>query len=217
MSSSTSLALVNKVLSLSGDLTPDLTAITGSTGGIAERIVEMLNLVIGDMERKFNWPFLRVNVQGPADGITGIMDFVGPQDIRSGGPVSVWIEGSTRMEEVTAEQFDLLAAEQSVTTPAVFQRGVAAGGGLEIQIHSIPAAGEIVHVSAYSRATRLSATVTDTTEFDDDVLVLGALMHLDAYDGLDRGYAGKFKEVMSDYVSEVARNSQIRVEVESYS
>ena len=63
MASSTTLELANKVLRGTGDA-DQLTTISGSVGGIGERIVEFLNLTIGDVEKAVNWPFLRVSAQG---------------------------------------------------------------------------------------------------------------------------------------------------------
>jgi len=216
MSSSTALVLVNDVLSLTGDY-QQITTIAGSAGGIGERIIGFMNLTISDIERKANWPELRVNSQGISDGISGVMDYSGIGDVRADSAVSVWIDGQAAMQEVTPEQFDIIVASQKLTgLPTVFQRGSTIDGLLEIQIYPTPASGTIINASAYKKATRLTTSDTSTTEIDDDLLRYGALMHIDAYDGMDRGYATLFKGALDASISKLYSNANYQIMIESY-
>lgn len=211
---STALTIVNDVLLLTGDSSP-LTAIDGSIGSIGERVRSFMNLTLSDIEKKANWPELRVNSQGTADGITGIMNFTGTDDVRADSAVSVWISAHKVMDEVTAEQFDIIVASQRmIGLPQIFQRGSDATGQLQIQIHPMPAAGSIINVSAYKRATRFT-TDTSTTEIDDDLIRYGTLMHMDAYDGMDRGYSALFKGAVDGSILKLYSNSNFQVMVET--
>lgn len=217
MSSSTALSLVNSVLRMTGSF-KQLSTISGSVGGIGERIIEMFNITIAEIETKANWPELRVNVQGTANGTDGIFLFSGSEVVKADGPVSVWIATEGRMEEVTPSQFDeIVATTALVGNSKVFQRGSSPTGVAQVQIYPIPSNGELINMSTYKRATRLDATApTGTTEFDDELLVMGASMHMDLYDRIDRGYAGRFKNMLDDKFMSYYSNNAIRVEIDKY-
>ena len=226
MASSTLFNLVNSVLRLSGDLN-DITDTGGTSdvhdaaGGVGRRITEMLNLVITKIEREGNWAALREDSFGTTDGVNDTYEFIGAADARGSGTVAVWVSGYGRLDEVTAEQFAKLVAEGGVaaSTPLYFQRQLSAAGNLQIQMYPLPAANLTVNVSAYRKATKFStnpAVDTETTEFDDDILVTGALMHLDLYDGLQRGYDVLFKDALNMMKLESMSNKHIRIEFEDY-
>jgi len=213
---STALVLVNDILLLTGD-NAALTTISGSVGSIGDRIVGFMNLTISDVEKRANWPELRVNAQGISDGITGVMDYTGVGDVRADSAVSVRIDGQGLLQEVTPEQFDIIVAGNKVTgLPAIFQRGSTLGGALEIQIYPTPAVNTVIDVSAYKRATRFTTSDTSTTEIDDDLIRYGALMHMDAYDGMDRGYAALFKGSLDGAVLKLYSNANYQVMIEDY-
>ena len=214
--SSSALTLVNQVLLLTGDFS-SVPTISGSVGGIAERIVGFINLTISDIEKKANWPELRVNSQGTADGVTGIMDFTGTETVKAGSAVSVWIPSIGALEEVTPEQFDIIVASGKITgLPKIFQRGASSTGMLQVQIHPMPAAGTVINVSAYKNATRLTTTDASTTEFDDELLIYGAMMHMDAYDDMQRGYAALFRDSLNSEIAKLYSNTNYKVMTESY-
>jgi len=100
--------------------------------------------------------------------------------------------------------------------PKIFQRGSSATGSLQIQIHPMPSAGSIINVSAYKRATRFTTIDTSTTEFEDELITYGALMHMDAYDDMQRGYAALFKSAVNGAVLKLYSNSNHQVMTESY-
>jgi len=213
--SDTLLNLVNRVIRTTGD-GQEVTTVSGDL--LAERITDFLNQTIGDVEQVANWPRLRVDAQGTGDGSSGTFDFTGTENIREDGPVSVWISGDGRvLDELTPIQFDAQLSKSLTGKPLWFQRRVASTGKVSIQIYPVPASGSTVNMSAYKRATRFSSsTDSGTTEFDDDVLVYGALMHLDAYDGLDRGYATLFKRHLDMKVAMVYSNRVFAVDADSY-
>lgn len=211
------LVIVNDILLLTGDHSA-LPTISGSIGSIGERVVGFMNLTVSDIERKANWPELRVNSQGTADGINDILEFTGTDDVRADSAVSCWIAGLTLLSEVTPEQFDIIIASQQMSGPSqIFQRGTSSSGKLTVQIYPMPAKGNIVNVSAYKRADRFDVTDDNsTTELDDDIIRYGALMHMDAYDDSDRGYAALFENALNGSIAKLYSNSNFRVMVESY-
>jgi len=212
--SDTLLNLVNRVIRTTGD-SKEITTVTGSL--IGERITDFLNQVIGDVEQVANWPRLRLDATGIGNGVDDTFEFTGTQNVREDGPVSVWIETKGLMEELTPVQFDIKLSEPVSGISAWFQRRVAASGLAEIQITPTPASGDVIHMSSYKRATRFDSTIdTGTTEFDDDVLVYGALMHMDAYDGLQRGYAALFKNHLDTKKLSVYSNISFAVQADSY-
>ena len=209
MSSST-LVLVNHVLSLTGG-GKQLTTIIDSPGGIADRIVRFLNIVSDQINAKpVSWIQLRVNATGTGNGTDDIFEFSGAEDVPPSSVVSVWLPAYGRLSEVTARQFDDTVADPSITytQPTIFQRGATTAGVAQIQIYGVPGNGDVINMSAYKKPTRLTNDAS-TTEFDDDILTLGALMHMDAYDGLDRGYASLFSDRLDLMVLEEMRNMEI--------
>jgi len=212
--SDTLLNLTNRILRTTGDA-KEVSTVSGSL--IAERITDFLNQVIGDVEQIANWPRLRVNAVGTGDGVNDTFEFTGSENVREDGPVGVWIQDIDPLEELTPSQFDAQLAQNNTGPPLWFQRGVASSGKASVQINPVPASGSVINMSAYKRASRFDSTVdTGTTEFDDDILVYGALMHMDAYDGLSRGYASLFKNHMENKVLSVYSNRIITVHVDSY-
>jgi len=213
---SSALTLVNEVLLLTGDY-QQLTTIAGNPGNIGERIVGFMNLAISDIERKANWSELRVNSTGTGDGVNNVFDFSGTSDVRADSVVSAWITGLRQIGEVTPEQYDIIIASQKLTgQPQIFQRGSSSTGKLEIKIFPAPAVGDVINVSAYKRATRFTTTDTSTTELDDDLIKYGALMHMDAYDDMNRGYAELYKDALNSALAKLYSNSNYTTMVESY-
>ena len=225
MASSSLFELTNIVLRTTGDLaelsdsggTDD---VANASGGIGKRITDFFNLTIGAIEKRSNWSVLRFNATGVADGTNDVYEFIGSNDLRAGGTVSVWMAGQGMLEELTAEQFDKRLAEDDGANgvPTYFNRQSNASGILQIQIYPTPASGEVINVSAYQKATKFTQPPvdTETTQFDDDILVNGVLMHLDLYDQIDRGYATLFKDQLDISVMESISNRQIRIEADSY-
>ncbi|NOR56980.1 MAG: hypothetical protein GQ474_00475 [Sulfurimonas sp.] len=225
MASSTLFELVNIVLRTTGDLDELTDNTLGTTvalapSGIGKRIVDMLNLTIGKIERESNWAQLRENSVGTTDGVNDTYEISTVNDVKQGAPVAVWITDSGRLEEVTAEQFDKLRADggSAAGIPQYFQRGVSATGNMSVQLYPMPATGYTVNVSGYRKATKFSQPPvdTETTDFNDDLLTTGALMHLDVYDGQPRGYDGLFIDLLASAKLEAISNRQVHIEVERY-
>jgi hypothetical protein len=221
MASSTLKELTNVVLRTTGDLA-ELTAtqtVAGASGGIGKRITDFFNLVIGKIEKESNWAPLRWDSQGTTDGINDTYEFNGADDMRAGGVVSVSIDTLGILEEVTTAQFDKLKSEGVIGGSAsYFQRQISAAGLMQVQIYPLPAAGLTLNVRGYKKASKFTQPPvdTETTEFDDDLLVTGALMHIDLYDQIDRGYATLFMDGLAVAKLEAISNRQVRVTVESY-
>jgi len=219
MASSSALTLVNKVLSLTGDYLPTATAITGLPGYIGERIINFLNVVIGDVEKATNWPVLRVESSGTGNGTDTKWTFNGTEDVRVGGGVSVWIPQIGNLKELDAEQFnEIKALDSAGGNPRYFVRYVdAVSGKLGVEIFPAPLSGQVINMTAYRKATRLDAAIpTGTTDFDDDILVYGALKHMDAFDGMDRGYAAQYQNHLNDMIVSTHSNVDYVRTVEDY-
>jgi len=217
--SSDALTLTNRVLRLTGDL-PQVATIVGSVGGVAERIVEYLNLTIGDIERRRNWDILRVDASGLGNGVDALFDFGGAEDVRSYGGISIWITGQGSLTERTPEQLNELKAAPAPISgqPIYFTRKAGLTGKAQFEIFPAPSNGQVINMTAYRKAVRFDATVTtSTTEFDDDALVYGAMYHLDAFDGLNRGYAPIYNDIVLKMIEEATMNREIQAVPESYS
>jgi len=212
------LVLVNDVMSMTGD-SKQLSTIAGSSGGIAERTVRFMNQVIADVEQMHNWAFLRTNAAGVANGVDDIFEFSGTEDVRVGGAVSVWIAGQGSLKELSPSQFDSVIGDNALTgsEPLYFQRGSNAAGTVQVQIYPVPASGTVINLSAYKEADRFDANDdASTTQFDDAVIRYGALMHTDAYDGLDRGYTALYKNHLDHMIISALSNTNYTVQPESY-
>lgn len=225
MASSSLINLVNIILRTTGDAseivdTAATTDVANATGGIGKRTTDFINLVIDKIEKSHNWAALRVDSTGTTDGVEDTYEFVGVQEMKSGGPVSVWVSDLGRLEEVTAEQFDKLKAEGGTAqgVPVYFQRQVSAAGNMQVQLYPLPATGYTLNISGYRRATKFTQPPvdTETTDFDDALIVTGVLMHIDMYDGMSRGYRALFGDALATAKLEAISNRQIRVEVEKY-
>ena len=217
MSSSTALQLVNKVLILTGDYQP-LSTIANSPADIGARIVHFLNEAIADIDSAINWPQLRITATGTGDGTSDLFDFSGTEDVRFDGAISVWIPNVGRLVELPPQEFDSVQAENVIRgNPVYFMRGVGQGNKLQLQIYPVPANGQTINLTAYRRATRLDPAVdTSTTDFDDELLIYGAMAHMDAFDGMDRGYGPMFQKALYDAILKTYSNVEYKRAVESY-
>ena len=215
--SSTALQLVNKILVLTGDY-QKLVTIAGAPADIGERIVHFLNEAISDIDSQANWPQLRLSVTGTGDGVNDTFEFGGTEDVRFDGAISVWIPNVGKLVELPPQEFDRVKAENVIRgNPIYFLRGVSPTGKLQIQFYPIPSNGQTLNVTAYRRATKLDPAIdTSVTEFDDELLIYGAMAHMDAFDGMDRGYGPMFQKALYDAVFKTYLNTEYRRNAESY-
>jgi len=193
--------------------------ISGATGNIGKRIIDFMNNAIDMIAgASINWPSLRLDSQGTADGINDIYEFSGTQTANVGGAVSIWVVGVGQMMEVTPAQFDKFVADSALTgNPQIFQRGVASSGRVQIQLYPLPTAGQIINMSGFIRPTVLSEDAPAAiSEFDTSLIVNGTLMQMDSYDGVGRGYATLFSNSLANEVLNIVGNQALRIEVEDY-
>jgi len=216
MASATALTLVNRVLSTTGDYT-SLSTVVGSPGGIAERIINFLNITIADVGRIMDMPILYNTFSATADGLNGV--WASP-DVTSANDSTIAVSVDRQyLEEVSLAQMTRHKTVRDITgLPQVFSRRRNAAGGLEVEIYPVPASGSLINIEAYNNPSELTVTDLATTELTgiDDILVLGALSHMDAYDGMNRGYEAKYQASKNKLFTHLNRNKQIRIQPESY-
>jgi hypothetical protein len=222
MASSIALTVVNKVLSTTGDYSA-LPALTDSPANIAERVLDFCNITLADLEGASIWPALKVEGTFTGDGTTTAFTYLGAEDIPAHGISSVWVVGGDLLDELNTPQFDRVRAQgASGAAPKYFTRSFVNNKPV-VEIYPAPAAASTVRTTMYRRATPLSyvasTTLTPetwtTTEFDDNLVVYGALMHLDAYDGMDRGYKVLYDGIKTAVVAQNTRNT-LRVPLGEY-
>lgn len=216
MASKTLLELVNEVLLTTGDYSK-LTTVINSPGDIAERIMNFLNMTIEDIERTADMPELRYDFSVTADGVNSIWDAPGPVDVRPDSAVIVTVDKYS-LEEVTPGMLHAMKAAGTVAQPPkFFARNASPSGLLSIEIYPTPASGSQIDIVAYKRATPFTLSDTATTELmNNNLLVLGALAHIDAYDGMQRGYMQLYQMAKQDMIAQRFKNMQIRITPEDY-
>lgn len=220
MASNSALTLVNRILSTTGDYSA-LASLVGSPAAIADRIIDFLNIALSEVEQVSEWPELREEASFNGTGSAVEFIYVGASDVPPNGIGSVWIVGGDLLYELSGPQFDKVKAQAaSGAVPRYFRRGYdSITSKPSVEIYPAPAAGTgNVKVTMYKRATRFVAgddSATNKTELDDSLLIHGALMHMDAYDGMDRGYAPAYEKMKENAVMANTRNT-LRVPLGEY-
>jgi len=215
MPSDNALNLVNRVLRTTGDYQP-LSTVVNSPAGIAERIIDYLNLVVEDLDRKIDWPVLYSSFIGTGDGaMTVFMSSGIPSSVNSA--ISCTIDRHVATEISRKALLEKRAQFPTAHGEYYFYRMAGVNNELGVDIYPAPANGSQVIVASTQRPTRFTVDDNSTTEIAaDDLLVLGALGHLDAYDGVERGYFQLYEAEKNRMWTYMNSNSQYRVEPESY-
>jgi len=216
MPSANALTLVNRVLLTTGDFN-QLTTIVGSPAAIGERIVSFLNLAVSDISRVMDFPILENVFSATGDGINSKWGTA----IGSAGAANSVISCNVdlnKLEYVSPAQMVAYRNQLYVGLPKFFTTSVVPTGELEVDIYPTPAAGSSISIIGYNDPAQFTNVDTSTTEFTgmDDVILLGALQHMDAYDGMNRGYAKLYADAKNKLLVHHNRNKQIRIMPESY-
>lgn len=195
MASDTALNLVNRIFRLTGDYEPVATVV-GSPAGIAERAIDFLNFTVNDLTRLIEFDVLHTSFTGTGDGSNFIFISSGITAAPDSA-ISATVDTNI-LEEVSRKRLhEIKAANELASThqPTYFARLSDADNALGVEIYPTPANGADITVLAQQSPTLLTVTDTDTTEItDNDLLVLGAMAHMDAYSGMERGYMPLYEE-----------------------
>jgi len=219
MPSDNALTLINRVLRTTGDYS-QLTTVVGSPAGIAERIIDYMNIVLKDIVRKVEFPELLSKFQATADGINSI--YTSTLSFATvGSGVSVIIDGIGKMEEISPTRLDEMRAQPFIQgiygRPQYFARIAGLNNQLAVDVYPTPQANSIITVSTYLSPTLFTPIDTSITELsNNDIIVLGTLAHLDAYDGLERGYMALYEKAKNDMWQHMVQGEQYRIQPESY-
>lgn len=217
MSSKTALDLVNEVLVLTGDYSK-LTTVVGSPADIAERIINFLNITLQDLSRFIDFHDLQATLTGTGNGTDSVWQAATGDPALAREITSVTVDKNV-LEYVTPAFLQNARATILYSgQPRLFTSTRLTGGELAVDIYPTPGASSVITVTTKSAPVLFTLTDTSTTNITgiDDALVIGALMHLDAYDGLNRGYAGQYKEIKARLFTDMYSNKQIRVTPEDY-
>jgi len=215
MASDTCLNLVNKVLRLTGD-SEVVATVVGSPANIAERIIDFMNIVLQDVCKKIEFPELFTTFTSTADGTSSQYIAAGfTTRPRSGLTCTV---DARLLEEVSHRRLHELRAQNSYTgLPVVYARIAGSNGELGIDVYPIPASGATITILAAKEPTLFTVTDSDTTEIQaDDLLTLGAIAHMDAFSGMERGYMQLFEAAKNRTWKDTYEHQAYRVQPESY-
>jgi len=216
MPSDNALNLVNKVLVATGDYAK-LTTVVNSPADIAERIINFANITLADIGRNVDMPIVRDVFTATGDGTNSIWEST--QANSAAFNINYVVVGQSRLRELTVAQLaEARATRSMVGLPQVFARRATGSGTMSIDVFPTPSAGTNIEVVSYKTPAQFTLSDTSTTEMNniDDLLVLGCLMHMDAYDGMQRGYAALYEKAKLKLMQDTYKTTQIRIQPESY-
>jgi len=216
MASSTALELVNRALITTGDYAK-LNTVINSPADIAERIISFLNLVVADVGRIMDFPILSEVFNGISDGTSSKFQSSTGTGMAANSVRSCSVNG-IRLELVTDAQLVSYRADGIAGLAQFFSITRLPTGELEADVFPTPASNLPVSIIASNDPSPFTLVDTSTTEYTgmDDILLLGVLQHMDAFDGLNRGYAKLYAEAKLKLYTHMNRNMQIRITPESY-
>lgn len=215
MPSETSLTLVNKVLRATGDY-PPVATVVGSPANIAETIIDFINITITDLCRAIDFPVLNSSFSGIGDGVTTtFLSTVVTSRAYSAMSVTV---GPYVLEEVNRRRLHELRTTGNISGVSQYYSAVSgANNELGVDIFPTPANGALIEVVSQSEPTLLTVADSSVTEIaDNDLLVLGALAHMDAKDGMERGYMQLYEASKRRLWVQSYANEGVRTIPESY-
>jgi len=217
MPSDTALNLVNRVLRTTGDY-PPITTLINSPSNIAAKIVDFMNLVVEDIDRKFEFNELQSSFQATANGTSSVFISANLLSKTSTG-VDCLIDGIGRLTEVSPSRLAEMRAtpSQFVAQPQYFARKSGLNDEIGVDIYATPANGSIITVTSFEKLNQFTLNDASTIKVNvDDMIVLGSLAHMDAYDNIERGYMQLYQKTKDDMWQKMMGNVQYRTEVEDY-
>jgi len=215
MPSNTALALVNEVLLLTGDYQP-VTTVVGSPAGIAERVIYFMNITLKDLVRKIDFPILETSFQGNGDGVQ--TQYISSL-IASNPNSAVSCTVDTNVLEATSRKRlnEMRDSKFLIGVPKYFTVIAGLSGELGVDIYPTPAAGSTITVLSSAQPTPFTVSDTSTTEIsDNDLIVLGAIAHMDAFSGMERGYMQLYESARNRQWTQMYGNQQFRITTEDY-
>lgn len=217
MASDTALNLVNRIFRLTGDYSP-VTTVVGSPSQIAERAIDFLNITLQDLTKVVEFDILNTSFLGTGDGTNSV--FIGTVTSADPGSTIVVTVGNQVLEEVTRRRMQELRTEVGAAYPYLpqyFTRVTDTAGNVGVDIYPTPAVGAIITVLAQQNPTLFTVSDTSTTEItNNDLLVTGAIAHMDAFSGMERGYMQLYEEQKKRLWVNTFEKRDIRITTEDY-
>ena len=215
MASDTALVLVNRIFRTTGDY-GSVATVVGSPSDIAERAIDFLNIALKDLTRLIDFDVLAASFTGTGDGINS-------QYISSGilaspdSAISVTVDTNI-VEEVSRKKLNEMRDSQQLSgVPTYFCRVSDANNNLGVDIYPLPASGATIKVLAQQTPTLFTVADASTTEIDEnELLVLGAIAHMDSFSGMERGYMQLYEASKNNLWVKNFSNQGLRVTTESY-
>ena len=215
MASDTALNLVNEVFVLTGDYTK-VTTVVGSPADIAERVIKFMNITVNDLARKIDFPILESSFTGTGDGtnsqfISSILTF------SPNSAISCTVN-TYALEEVSRKRLNEARDTNDLSgVPQYFATISGANNELGVDIYPTPSNGATIKVLASSNPTLFTVSDTSTIELDvNDLIVLGAIAHMDAFAGMERGYMQLYEAARNRHSTQMYSNQQFRITPEDY-
>jgi len=216
MASDSALTLVNRIFRLTGDYSSVATVI-GSPADIAERAIDFLNITLRDLTRTIDFDILHNSFAGTGNGV----DSVFASGVVASSPdsaISVTIDANVATEVTRKNLHEIRTVSATSTSyPYYFCRTADATGALAVDIYPIPANGSAITVLSQQDPTEFTVADASVTEItDNDLLVLGAIAHMDAFSGMERGYMQLYEEAKKRLWLQTYEHQEVQISVEDY-
>jgi len=215
MASDTALNLVNEVFVLTGDYNKVATVV-GTPADIAERVIRFMNIAVKDLARKIDFPVLESSSTGTGDGIQ--TEFISSITTASPyGVVSCTVDTYV-LEEVGRKSLNEMRDSNAQSgVPQFFSVISGPSNELGVDIYPTPATGTAIRVLTTLNPTLFTVSDTSVTEIDaNDLIVLGAIAHMDAFAGMERGYMQLYEAARNRHYTQMYGNQQFRITTEDY-
>ena len=215
MASDTALNLVNEVFVLTGDYTK-VTTVVGSPADIAERVIRFMNITVNDLARKIDFPILENSFTGTGDGANS--QFISSSLTFSPNSAISCTVNTYALEEVSRKRLNEARDTNDLSgVPQYFTTISGANNELGVDIYPTPSSGATIKVLASSNPTLFTVSDTSITEIDvNDLIVLGAIAHMDAFAGMERGYMQLYEAARNRHSTQMYGNQQFRITPEDY-
>jgi len=215
MASDTALNLVNEVLVLTGDY-DKVATVVGTPANIAERVIRFMNIALEDITRKIDFPILANDFSGTGDGVQSI--FLSAVTTASPHSAISCTVNTYVLEEVSRKRLnEMRDSNYTSGVPQFFCAVSGTNNELGVDVYPTPSNGSTVNVLAALNATKFTVADTSTTEVSaNDLIVLGAIAHMDAFSGMERGYMQLYEAARNRHWTQMYGNQQYRTTIEDY-
>jgi len=222
MASETALALVNRIIRTTGDWQVPLSTVVGSPGSVADRAIDFLNWTLQDLCKIIEFDVLHASFTGTGDGVNS--EFISSGiNAAPDSAVTVTVDTNVleevsrrRLQEMRASNY-LVSSNSTLSVPTYYARTSDANNALGVDIYPTPASGAAITVLAQQSPTLFTVNDASTTEIaENDLLALGAIAHMDAFAGMERGYMQLYEDAKKRLWVNNYSNQQLKAVPEDY-